>query len=57
MTFRLLVQMLYPLSERKVLQWNPDLTVPRDWGNLFVKWRVRYIEHSQLTNLLILRYS
>ena len=23
--------------------------VPRDWGNLFVKSRVRYIEHLHLT--------
>ena len=24
--------------------------VPRDWGNLFVKSKVRYIEHLHLTN-------
>ena len=24
--------------------------VPRDWGNLFVKSKVRYIEHFHLTN-------
>ena len=24
--------------------------VPRDWGNLFVESRVRYIEHLLLTN-------
>ena len=24
--------------------------VPRDWGNLHVKSRVRYIEHLHLTN-------
>ena len=26
--------------------------VPRDWGNLLVKSRVRYIEHLHLTNFL-----
>ena len=26
--------------------------VPRDWGNLFVISRVRYIENSDLTNFL-----
>ena len=24
--------------------------VPKDWGNLFVKSKVRYIEHFHLTN-------
>ena len=25
--------------------------VPRDWGNLFIIWRVRYIENLDITNL------
>ena len=38
-------------------QWNPNTVeprfkeVPRDWGNLFVILRVRYIEHFDLTNI------
>ena len=33
------------------LQWNLDFNeVPRDWGNSFVKSRVRDIEHLHLTN-------
>ena len=31
--------------------------VPRDWGNLFVKSRVRYIEHLHLTPLFAIHLS
>ena len=31
------------------VKWNLDL-VPREWGNLFVKSRIHYIEHLHLTN-------
>ena len=40
-----------PITLELELPWNLDLTKsPRDWGNLFVKSRVRHIEHLHLTN-------
>ena len=29
---------------------EPRFNMQRDWGNVLVKWRVRYIEHLYITN-------
>ena len=29
---------------------EPRLNMQRDWVNVLVKWRVRYIEHLYITN-------
>ena len=40
------------ISPFRVIQWNLDLNeVAGDRPNLFVKWRVRYIENLYITNL------